>query len=176
MPGFNVAGSGGAPEAGVGTPSNQLEMRRKHRWVFQSVGDSLSSDILIILREAQRPSFTFEEAVMDHNQESAYFAGRQKWEPIKMVFYDAEQPTDSSAGIWGWLNSVVTVPTAQVFRPDQYKKNGILNMINGQGGVNETWNMYGCWPAKVNFSDLNYTNNEIQVVEVDMRFDRAVRG
>ena len=171
MPGFNIGGTGGLN----GGPANTTETRRKHRWVFESM-EPFDSPSLLLLKEATRPHPIFEEPEMHHNQEKAYFAGKYAWEPIKLVWYDAEQAPDISGEIYGWLNIVIDVPAATVDLPSAYKKQANLQMIAGDGTPTETWQLFGCWPQDVNWNTLDYADTEIQQIEVNMRIDRAVRN
>ena len=62
MPGFNIAPYGGGYSNNG--PSNTLETRRKHRWVFETIGRGpgvFSQAELLILQSAARPSITFEQ-------------------------------------------------------------------------------------------------------------------
>lgn len=170
MPGFNIQGNGG------NGPSNTSEPRRKHRWVWQSVGQTATSRILVYLKTAQRPHGKFNEAIMHHNQEQAYFAGKTEWDPITLTWYDIEQPADVSKQVWTWWNSVSDIPTANVALPSSYKRQSTLTMIGGAGTVNEKWTLYGSWPQDTNFQELDYTTSDIQEIQVMLRFDRAVRG
>jgi hypothetical protein len=171
MPGFNISSQAGAGGDG---PSNTVETRRKHRWIFQTIGSALERTILIHLQKANRPSFALEEPEMHHDQEQVYFAGKQTWEPVDMAWYDVTEP-DVSEAIWNWLNSVVQVPGALVAAPSDYKVDATLAMIDNTGAPEETWKMFGCWPKEVNWGELNYTDTELQLVEVKMRYDRANR-
>jgi hypothetical protein len=174
MPGFTVGGRGGGP-------NHMIETRRKHRWIFRTLGQASLGDfdppVLLILKEASRPQPTIEEPEMHHNQEKAYFAGKHSWEPCKMVWYDGEQSPDVSEEMWKWLNGVIEIHGANlpVEVPGQYKKEGTLAMLRGDGDDSETWRMYGCWPQTINWNNLDYMDTEIQTIEVTMRFDRAVR-
>ena len=168
MPGFQITASGGKG------PRNTVETRRNHRWLWEVLGD-VSTDVLILLQKAQRPKFVNEEPELHHNQEKAYFIGKQGWEPITMSFYDAEQNPNSAKAIWEWLNVGNIIPSANVSPPLQYKKEGSLQMIDGMGVPTETWRIHGCWPKEVGYSDLDYTNTEIALVEVTLRYDRAER-
>lgn len=170
MPGFQIGGS-------TGQPANTVETRRKHRWVFRSIGgNEVSPDILLLLQSCSRPHASFEEAELHHLEEKAYFAGKYSWEAITMTFYDAHPTPDVSKGIWDWFNKVITVKTAAVAPPSEYKKDAKLEMVDGTGtNPIEKWTMIGCWPQDVNWSDLDYTSTEIQKVEVIMRYDRAER-
>lgn len=176
MPGFNIGGQGD------NVPSATVETRRKHRWAWEVMAQGVFTQqrALLVLQKAARPSFSYEEAVMHHNQEQAYFAGKQTWEPIEISWYDAEQGgdfPDVSKAIYEWLNKVTnTFNTANVDPPSSYKKESKLTMLDGQGATTETWTLHNSWPQKVNWGDLDYTNSEIQLIEVTLRFDRAIRS
>lgn len=175
MPGFNIGGGGGGNE-----PNNVTETRRKHRWLFQVMGP-VAQGALLFLQKASRPQFKYEEAVMHHDQEQAYFAGKQSWEPLSIAFYDAEQNPNVSAEIFKWVTSVTTSGLqagggpVTVATPRAYKAQAQLSMTDGAGGVTELWTFNGVWPVQTNWMDLDYTNTEIQLVEVSMRYDRATK-
>ena len=173
MPGFNIGGFGGDQT------SNVVEPRRTHRWLFATIGrgaGQFSRAELLLLKKANRPKFTFSEAKMDHNQEEVYFAGKQKWDPIELEWYDIEQNPDVSLGIYQWLGSVVNLPDVHVAHPRSYKKTAMLVMLNGFGAKNEEWTMYGTWPMEVDWKGLDYGSSEIQTCSVKMKFDRAIRS
>jgi hypothetical protein len=177
MPGFNVSPfNGGFSTQG---PSNTIEIRRKHRWVFESLGrgsGGFSQTELLVLQKASRPSFKFEEPEMHHNQEVARFAGKQDWDPITMVWYDAEQDPDISKGLYHWIETVVNMQTIVVAHPRDYKRTAALQMIDGAGQPTEQWSMIGTWPLTCNWQDLDYTSTDLMTCEATMRFDRAVRA
>jgi len=176
MPGFNIAPYGGGYS--VQGPSNVLETRRKHRWVFETIGrgtGSFSQTELLVLQSASRPSFKFEEPEMHHNQEVSRFAGKQDWEPITMTWYDVQQDPDVSRGIYMWIETVVNMFSLQVAHPRLYKKTAVLLMIDGVGQTTERWTMLGTWPSTCNWQELDYTSTDIQTLEATMRYDRAVR-
>lgn len=169
MPGFNICGTGG-----VGAIPANLETRRKHRFLFETLG-GFEQTALLVLYSASRPNFKFEEPEMHHDQEVARFAGKQDWEPVSMKWYDVEQNPDVSASIYAWLNTVVDLPTATVNAPSVYKKQARLSMIGADGRRTETWVLCNCWPKEVNWGDLDYTATDIATIEATMRFDRAMR-
>ena len=168
IPGFIVSGSGGSG------PSNLTELRRKHRWTW-TVLKPFSVQGLLVLQKASRPKFEFEEPKMSHNQEDSYYSGRQKWEPIALVWYDTEQQPDTSAGVYAWLGTVVDLTVANVASPSVYKTQATLQMEDGFGNADETWDLYGCWPKDVNWGELDYAATELMTIEASIRFDRALR-
>lgn len=179
MPGFNIGGIGG-----VG-PSNTVEVRRKHRWRFATLGRGVGIGVgspgpwrpeaLLLLQSASRPSFTLEEVEMHHNQEVAYLAGKQTWEPVALMWYDAEQNPDIAGEVYTWINTVVDIASVQVTVPGNYKRQASLEMLDGIGNATETWQMFGTWPTSANWQELDYTSTELQTCEVSMRYDRALR-
>jgi len=168
MPGFNICGTGNGPAA-------NLETRRKHRWVFRTLG-SVNPAALLVLQSASRPNFKFAEPEMHHDQEVAYFAGKQTWEPVSMKWYDVEQNPDVSDTIYQWLRTVVDLPTATVYAPSVYKQQATLEMVGAAGNTTETWIMCNAWPKEVNWGDLDYTATDIVTIEATLRYDRAIKG
>ena len=172
MPGFIINGTGGPG------PAHTVETRRKHRWAWSAMGlggGSFSTEVLLLLKEASRPHPVFNRAELHHNQEQAYFAGKHYWEPIRLVWYDAEQPNDASKQVWDWVNSVCNISAVTLPRPNGYKVEGKLEMLDGAGGANETWAMYGCWPHDPNWGGLDYADTDIAQLEVTISVDRCVK-
>ena len=175
MPGFNVGNSGGAQN----TPSNTVETRRKHRWVFRYLGKGQSqwkTQSLLLLKTTTRPQLKFEPAEMHHDQEVAYFAGKHSWEPCKLEWYDTEQDPDTSSELYEWLATVSNLATANVNVPSSYKRNAELAMTNGEGADTQRWTMYGGWPQSADFSELDYSSAEIATVKAELRYDRATKA
>lgn len=172
MPGFNICGTGNGPSA-------QIEIRRKHRWLYNVIerGNGRFSEAeLLVLLSASRPAFKFEQPEMHHNQEVAYFAGKQSWEPITLKWYDSEQNPDVSSGIYIWLESVSNLPTANVNPPSYYKRSASMSMVDGSGQPTETWQICNGWPAQVNWGEGDYSQTDLATIEATMRFDRAYRA
>ncbi len=173
MPGFNIGGGSSGRQK-----SNTAEPRRKHRWLVTKLGDVLEGGDLVYLQKSARPNFKYEEPEMHHDQEVSYFAGKQSWEPITFTFYDIEQPRDVSAKLYQWVTTITSsfqnagAETA-VEVPGDYKVEATVQMTDGKGRASETWQLYGAWPKETNWNDLDYTNTEIQLVEVVVRFDKA---
>lgn len=171
MPGFNIGGKGSPANATV-------ESKRQHRWTFTVdllSGDKSGTSCTTYLQKAARPKYTLEVAEMHHDQEVAYFAGKSKWEPIGLTFYDISKSVDSSKQIWEWIQKVINIPGVQVNAPDEYKKFSHTSMNDGLGTSVETWDIYNSWPTETNWNDLDYTSSEIATIDVSLKFDRAIK-
>lgn len=176
MPGFVGQDYVSAQHSGRDAPQAHAETKRKHRWIFTVFWDGAVAGLgqsSTYLQSAQRPHPVTEEVVMHHDEEQAYFAGKYHWEPISLVFYDVQTPVNASASIYAWFNQVINIPQATVATPASYKKRCVLDMTDGTGSSIEKWILYHCWPIDVNWNDLDYTNTEIQTIDVSMKFDRA---
>jgi hypothetical protein len=173
MPGFNIGGFGAE-----GAPPSLIEVRRTHRWKFTTIGPDgggILANVSVFLQKAMRPSLIFDEPEMHHNQEVIYFAGKHKWEPLTLTWYDVEAP-DVSKAMQDWAQKCLTIPQANVAHPQAFKASeSKLEMLNGVGGVTETWAIYNGWPSEVKWNGLDYTTSDLQLVEVKFRYDRAYR-
>lgn len=182
MAGFNITGSTSEYQK-----NNVAEIRRKHRWVFTKLGDILQQQELIYLQKASRPTFKFEEVKMSHDQEDAYFAGRQSWEPITFEWYDIQQDPNVSKRLWEWLQSVNPKLGSKseevcVKAPKDYKTRATLEMTGNcdnspvkPNSGEEIWDFYGMWPKECKWNDLSYEDNAILTISVTARYDRAIR-
>ncbi len=178
IPGFNIGGGAHADQK-----SNIAEPRRKHRWAVTALsagsgGDVMQPGELVYLQKAARPNFKYDTPEMHHDQEEAWFAGKQHWEPITWTFYDIEDP-DLSQRMREWVGRItqsfndVSARTT-VALPSDYKGRAVTGMYGGGGDVSEEWVMYGVWPESTNWNDLDYTSTDLQTIEVTIRLDKAV--
>lgn len=188
MPGFVICGQG---DSGL---SAKIEIRRKHRWVWQTLTQGSSEAgaaqftqaELLVLAKAQRPQVKFDAVEMHHDQERAYFAGKTEWNPIKLVWYDVEQEPNVSQSIWNWFNRVTSFTRGCIYPPSYYKGEGVLSMTGGctsglnngsVGGaeISESWMVCNAWPQDGNWGDLDYAESALATIEVVMKFDRAMK-
>jgi hypothetical protein len=173
MPGFDIGQINNAHQK-----FHKAEFRRKHRWrLLDLQSGPVTNQDFLQLKSAQRPSFTLSEDEVHHDQEVAYFAGKQTWDPIEISFYDAAGggAGDISARMFQWVSTVSNINAATCAAPSDYKKTLKVQMTSAAGQPDETWILSGCWPAKSNWNELDYSTSEIQLVNITLRFDRAVR-
>jgi hypothetical protein len=181
MPGFNIVG-GEQTHDGASLTRGKVEVRRVHRWVFETMS-GLDQSIFIVLKTASRPTLATEEPVMFHDQERIYLAGQHTWEPCTLTWYDTEQSPDCSTAIWNWLNKTgsvggpLHVPEMWVEKPEVYKGVATLAMTDGHGDATEKWTFYNGWPKDINWNatGLDYSSTELALIEVKYRYDRAVK-
>ena len=133
---------------------------------------------LIYLQKAARPNFKYDPVEMHHDQEEAWYAGKQHWETMEWTFYDIEDP-DLSDRVRLWFNSVTrnfndpSVLTT-VAHPRDYKGTATIDYYGGGGDVTEKWRLFGVWPEASNWGELDYTTSDLQLIVATIRYDRAV--
>lgn len=172
----------GIPAAGAGI----LHPKQASRWQvrFSNLGKLVSGatsrDLTRQATSIARPSLKFNEIAIHRYNSTAYVAGKHEWEPINLTIEDditglasaavqAQLETQQrliGADISGvWLNAAAT--------GSDYKFGTIIEQLDGNETVIETWNLEGCFIASANYGDLKYDGNEAVTIQLSIRFDHA---
>ena len=149
--------------------SSTYEPKRKFRWVLQIDGIDAFT-----LKTASRPSFTFDETVIDYINTKRYLMGKMTPNTIPVVLYDPIAPSAAQA-VMNWVRLGYEVVTGRMGYATYYKKNLSLKLLDPQGSVIELWDVQGAWVQEVNFGDLDYASSDAMEVSFTMRFDSAVQ-
>lgn len=191
-----------------------MEYLRKNRWVMDFAGlpaglVGASANAAMSLRlncsKAERPKIQFEEAEVKRLNGSIYLAGKPKYEPLSITFYDSLKfPTD------GLLDS--SVPTASdvmeqwrelIYQPNagdafgsvgNYKGFAYLHMLSpvvltptgedaevdftaasADEAIAQSWLFQGLFPQNIQYGEVDYGSNDVQEITVTFRYDRALR-
>lgn len=172
----------GIPAAGFGV----LQPKLKHKWQVTFVGlAKLVPGVSAreITRQAislSRPSVNFTEVPIHRYNTVSYVAGKHEFSPMSLTIED-DITGLASAAVTGqletqqrlvgadlpgqWLNSAAT--------GSDYKFGTILQQLDGNEAVVETWRLEGCFLQEVNFGDLAYSDSEAVTIEMQIRYDHA---
>lgn len=172
----------GIPGAGFGI----LHPKQANRWQVSFVGLSAlvpSANSRDITRQAvnfQRPSLEFETVTMHRYNSTAYVAGKYTWSPVTLTIED-DVTGLASAALTGQLETQQRLIGADL--PGQYmnaaatgsdyKFGTIIEMLDGNAGVLETWKLEGCWLTRAEFGSLDYSSSEAIQIVTEIRFDHA---
>lgn len=177
MPGFVIGGTGGY--AGINNSADgKVETRRAYRWIFEvleSMPDQGAN--LVYLKTANRPELTLGQLDQHHNQEKVWHVGKTEWNDLSMSWYDVENP-DVSDAIYDWLEAAVySIPGATPQHPSTYKKQARLTVLNHEGNIqaSERWTLWHCWPYRINWNTLDYSNEALLEIEASCKYDRATK-
>ena len=170
--------------AGVG--NGVLHPKHKNRWraLFTGLGGILGSnagvpnDLSLQVITATRPNISYEEVQLDRYNSRVYVAGKHTFEPCTITVEDDVTNRAANAiqtqlekqqrliGATGpWLNTEATAFT--------YKFGMLLEMLDGNETVVESWKYEGCFLQAVDWGDLDYSTGEKMTINLTVRFDHA---
>lgn len=174
----------GVPGAGFGI----LHPKQRNRWQVTFVGlgrlvggaENLTREITRQAINFTRPTLNFEEVPIHRYNSVAYVAGKHSWSTTNLTVEDDISGLASSAiqaqletqqrligaDLPGqWLNASATA--------SDYKFGTILQMLDGNEGVTETWRLEGCFLMSCNWGELDYSDGTAVQIQMEMRFDHA---
>jgi len=143
---------------------------------------------------AARPSISFEETEVHRINGRVYLAGKPTYEPMSVTFYDSipiggVNIATPSRTLESWrrqiyapekgdaFGSVVAykaVARLMMLSPSQQIPNdGSIDNLEYPESSFQDWLIYGLFPQTINYSDLDYSASDVQMVEVTFRYDRA---
>lgn len=127
----------------------------------------------IALRSAVMPSDTSDEVSIPTPNGMAYFAGKSAVEPIALQFSDFVD-RNTAYLVRQWRNTVYDTETDTVGLASVYKKTGILSVYANNWGFERSWTLHGVWPTNANYGALDLSSSETILIDVNIRYDRAV--
>jgi hypothetical protein len=172
----------GIPAGGTGIL--QPKQRNKYQVVFTGFSSLVPSangrDFTRQLVTFARPSVKNSKIAIHRYNSTAYIAGKYEFDPINLKIEDDVTGLGAQAliGQWetqqrllggdlpgDWINSAAT--------GSDYKFGAQLQMLDGNEGIVEQWNLEGCWFESLNFGDLDYASSDSVTIDVVMSFDMA---
>ena len=172
----------GIPSAGFGI----LHPKQKHRWRVTFVGlaklvpGASSRELTRQAINVTRPNMSFEDVPIHRYNSTAYVAGKHTFEPMSLTVedditglaaYAVQGQLETQQRIIGndlpgdWLNSAAT--------GSDYKFGTILESLDGNEGVVETWKLEGCFIQSVDYGDMDYSASDAVTISMQLRFDHA---
>ena len=146
------------------------------------------SGLLWYAKTAQRPTLSFSEATHSYLNHTYYWPGRAEWSEVSISFIDPVDP-DLSGGLIKALSDAgyripggtdtsdltsISKASATQSLGDSGDSNDIqCFMIDEEGNELESWTLKHAWIKSVDFSDLDYSSDEMSEVTVNFRYDWA---
>jgi hypothetical protein len=146
------------------------------------------SGVLWYAKTAQRPTLSFSEATHSYLNHTYYWPGRAEWSEVSITFIDPVDP-DLSGGLMKALSDAgyripagtdtsdltsISKATATQSLGASGDSNDIqCFMIDEEGNELESWTLKHAWIKSVDFSDLDYSSDEMSEVSVNFRYDWA---
>ena len=148
-------------------------------------GGALVKEMTKQVMDFTRPSVTFEDITIDVYNSKIKLAGKHSWEDVTINLRD-DASNQVTAAIAAQLQRQMDFfEQASAAAGGDYKfitrleildgANGTYALQQSNGGVLETWELYGCFIQAANYNDVNYASSEIATIALTLRFDNAMQ-
>lgn len=165
---------------GVGNGILMPKLKNRFRVTFSSFGTTASDSKNVSMQatNVSRPNLSFDEVALHRYNSVAYVAGKHTWEPCSITVED--DITNGASGVIAaqlekqqrligasgpWLNSEAAASS--------YKFVTVIEMLDGNTTVTETWTLEGCYLASVDWGEVDYSASEASTMTLSIRFDHA---
>jgi len=148
-------------------------------------GGALVMEMTKQVMDFTRPSVSFEDITIDVYNSKIKLAGKHSWEDVTVNLRDDASGTVTTAIAAQLQRQLDFFEQASAAAGGDYKFITRLEVLDGangayanqqaNGGVLETWEMYGCFIQAANYNDMNYASSEVATIALTLRFDNAMQ-
>ena len=125
-----------------------------------------------MIKSATAPNVNLNEVKIDHINVYRKIKGKAKWDDIEMTLFDPITPSGAQAVI-EWVRLHHESVTGRDGYSDMYKKNIQLQQLSPLGEIIEEWNLIGAFITEANFGALDWSAEEVVMIDLTLRFDYA---
>ena len=157
------------------------KLKYRFRAIFENFGVSTPrTELTKQIMDFTRPSVNFDPIDIDIYNSRVRLAGKHTWEDINVTLRDDASGAVSKLVSEQLQRQLDFMEQSSASSGSDYKFTTKLEMLDGGNGANEpnvleTWEIYGCYLANVNYGDMNYGSSEPVTVSMTLRYDNAVQ-
>ena len=147
---------------------NKFEPKRNYRWVLAIEGiDSF------LIAKANRPSITISDKKIDFINSYRRVSGKLEFGDLSVTLHDPIAPSGAQQ-VMEWIRTHYESVSGRAGYADFYKRDIQLKMLDPIGTVIELWDVKGCLITNANFQTLDYSSDDIQMIDLTIKFDNCV--
>lgn len=158
--------------------SSGQDPKRNFRFTVTFTG--LATDTIWWAKKVSKPNFTVAESKHTYLNHSFYWPGRVEWQPITMTLVDPVDPGSNKK-----LNELMTEigynppKDANSLTTQSKAKSAdklgaiVITQIDSNGDALEAWTLHAPFIKKITYGELDYENDDLTQVEVELRYDWA---
>ena len=147
---------------------NKFEPKRNYRWVLAIEGlDSF------LIAKANRPSITMTDKKIDFINSYRRVSGKLEFGDLSVTLHDPIAPSGAQQ-VMEWIRTHYESVSGRAGYADFYKRDIQLKMLDPIGTVIELWDIKGCLITSANFQTLDYTGDDVQMIDLTIKFDNCV--
>jgi len=163
--------------------ANAVAKDPKRGFRFRVIMGDQALGMLWMAKKADRPTLSLTEAKHDFLNHSFYWPARAEWNEVSITLVDPVEP-DIAGTLMGFLkDSGYRIPagTNDNIEMGSISKAGAIaatgaitiEQLDEAGGTLESWHLINAWIKEVDFSELDYSNDDLSEVTLKIRYDRA---
>jgi len=167
-------------------PTSTQDPKRGFRFSV-TMGDGTAEGaglgMLWMAKKADRPTFSLTESKHDYLNHSFYWPARAEWNEVSVTLVDPVVPdiADSLLSFFETAGYNIIGQPDNIDDLSSISKSGIvgatgaitIQQIDEKGAPLETWTLNNAWIKEVDFSELDYSNDDLSEVTVKFRYDWA---
>jgi hypothetical protein len=147
---------------------NKFEPKRNYRWVLAIEGiDSF------LVTSANRPNISITEKKIEYINSYRRVASKLEFQDLSIKLHDPIAPSGAQQ-MMEWIRTHYESVSGRAGYADFYKRDIQLKMLDPIGTVVELWDIKGAFLTSVNFSSLDYSSDDIMMIDATIKFDNCV--
>jgi hypothetical protein len=147
---------------------NKFEPKRNYRWVLAIEGiDSF------LITKANRPTITMTDKKIDFINSYRRVSGKLEFGDLSVTLHDPIAPSGAQQ-VMEWIRTHYESVSGRAGYADFYKRDIQLKMLDPIGTVIELWDIKGCLLTNINYQTLAYDGDDIQMIDLTIKFDNCV--
>lgn len=143
------------------------EPKKQHQFIMSMTGIPA-----YLIKTAAKPTISNGEITLDHINVQRYVKGKSVWSTMAITLYDPIEPS-AAAAVIEWVRLHHESATGRDGYSDMYKKNIQLQQLSPLGEVIEEWKLTGAFITEANFGALDWSAEEVVMIDLTLRFDYA---
>ena len=156
-----------------------IQPKRSYRWtVTFGTGDKNVPDYMA--KKVSKPSFTVTETAHAYINHKFYYPGRVEWNTCTLTLVDAFSPNSAqkvldiikACGYQNPSDGNVKETMSKAKSLDALTQ-VVIHQLDDMGNALETWTLKNCWIKDVKFGELDYESDDMQEIELELRYDFA---
>jgi len=155
----------------------------KRNFRFKVTFPGLASGVVWFAKKVGKPNFTVTECTHEFYNHKFYFTGRVEWQPVTLTLVD---PVGENVNVAAQMSALAeaagyTIPKNSSSPLKSMTKGKaaaslgavVIQQLDGEGNPLETWTLHNPFIKSFKFGDLDYSNDDITEMEMELRYDWA---
>ena len=157
------------------------KLKYRFRVIFENMGVSTPrTELTKQVMDFTRPNVQFQEMEIPIYNSRIYLAGKHEWQAVTVNFRDDAGGQVAKLVGEQLQKQMDFVEMASAASGIDYKFITRCEVLDGGNGAStptvlETWELYGCYVASVDYGNLDYSESSPATIAMSLRFDNAIQ-